>query len=87
MPAPHRVDEFLAYLANDKGFSGNTLSAYRNDLTQFADYLDSGQMLSGRTVRSWSEVSREDIMSFVLFRVAPTRTAGAGAATGRRAAR
>ena len=34
-----QIEEFLDYLSSEKGYSGNTLAAYRNDLTQFALYL------------------------------------------------
>lgn len=34
-----RVDRFLEMLAADRGCTSNTVSAYRNDLTQFAGYL------------------------------------------------
>jgi integrase/recombinase XerD len=34
------VDAFLRYLTQDKGYSQNTLAAYRNDLTQMAAFID-----------------------------------------------
>ncbi|MBV9325046.1 MAG: site-specific integrase, partial [Chloroflexi bacterium] len=34
-----RIDAFLAYLEGERSLSPNTISAYRNDLLQFADYL------------------------------------------------
>src|SRR5690348_13995801 len=39
VPENQRIEEFLAHLAVEKAFSGNTLAAYRNDLTQFIAYL------------------------------------------------
>ena len=33
------VDAFLRYLTQDKGYSQNTLAAYRNDLTQMAAFI------------------------------------------------
>ncbi len=33
------VEHFLKFLADDKGFSENTLAAYNNDLTQFRQFL------------------------------------------------
>lgn len=61
------IDQFLADLEGQKGFSANTLSAYRNDLTQFADYLDQAQSESVRPVSSWRDVGRDAIMSFLLY--------------------
>src|SRR5690348_528795 len=39
VPETQRIEEFLAHLAVEKSFSGNTLAAYRNDLTQFISFL------------------------------------------------
>lgn len=33
------IDTFLQYLVQDKGYSRNTVAAYRNDLTQMAGFL------------------------------------------------
>lgn len=35
------IETFAEFVRQEKGFSANTLSAYRNDLNQFVDYLDS----------------------------------------------
>jgi integrase/recombinase XerD len=34
-----QIDNFLQFIAAEKGFSANTAGAYRNDLTQFAGFL------------------------------------------------
>ncbi|HEX8917714.1 MAG TPA: site-specific tyrosine recombinase XerD [Chloroflexota bacterium] len=34
-----QIDNFLQYVAAERGFSANTAGAYRNDLTQFAGFL------------------------------------------------
>ncbi len=36
-----QIDNFLQYIAAERGFSANTAGAYRNDLTQFAGFLGS----------------------------------------------
>ena len=36
------VDSFLNHLVVEKGFSRNTLEAYRNDLYQFVDFVEAG---------------------------------------------
>ncbi|MEO8287852.1 MAG: tyrosine recombinase [Chloroflexota bacterium] len=58
------IEQFLGSLSAQKGFSGNTLAAYRNDLTQFADYLDKEQ---GTQAGSWASVTRDNIVSFLLY--------------------
>jgi integrase/recombinase XerD len=72
MPETGRIEEFLAHLALEKSFSGNTLAAYRNDLTQFGAYLDGADRPADDAVprpapEGWDEVSREDILAFLLF--------------------
>jgi integrase/recombinase XerD len=34
-----QIDNFLQYIAAERGFSHNTAAAYRNDLTQFSEFL------------------------------------------------
>ena len=66
MPDLDLIEQFLSMLASQKGFSTNTLSAYRSDLTQFSGYLGDAHGASSVPVGSWPAVSRDDIMSFVL---------------------
>jgi integrase/recombinase XerD len=56
-----RIDEFLNHIQVELGYSVNTLSAYRNDLGQFAGYLDAHE-----AVADWSEVDKDIIVRFVL---------------------
>ncbi len=63
------IDQFLAALEAQRGFSGNTLAAYRNDLTQFADYLseEKGQLRPPLQAPSaWNRITREHILHFLL---------------------
>ncbi|MDD4858663.1 MAG: site-specific tyrosine recombinase XerD [Dehalococcoidales bacterium] len=53
------IESFLNYLNVEKGFSGNTLSAYRNDLSQMAEYV---QKKSG----SWVNFDRQGMLSYML---------------------
>lgn len=63
------IEQFLAALQAQKGFSGNTLAAYRNDLSQFAGFLSGGQTggALARPVSSWAGVTRDSIISFLLY--------------------
>lgn len=47
------IDTFLQYLTQDKGYSQNTLAAYRNDLTQMAKFLAAEQAKD--IIRSYDE--------------------------------
>lgn len=56
------IGRFLEGLEAEKGFSPNTVSAYRNDLGQFCEFLQSNYSLS-----SWPELSDTHLTGFVLF--------------------
>ncbi len=56
------VGRFLEGLEGDRGFSPNTVSAYRNDLGQFTTFLQSTYSL-----KSWPELTDSQLTGFVLF--------------------
>jgi len=58
-PFAFRIEQFLTYISDVKGYSSNTLAAYRNDLTQFLAFL------RGR-VDGWDEVNREIIIDYIM---------------------
>lgn len=62
------VDRFLIVLQRDKGFSGNTIAAYRNDLAQFQLYVASppDQDHLGPVV-TWQELTDIYLNQFVLY--------------------
>lgn len=53
------VERFLSELANERGFSNNTVSAYGNDLRQFASFMQ-----DERRLPSWSVLTNEDVKAF-----------------------
>ena len=53
------VESFLDYLAVERGYSPNTLAAYRNDLTQFSRYLQ-------RDYDTWDKVRKDVIIHYML---------------------
>ena len=55
------VGEFLEFLSAEKGASGNTISAYRNDLSQLASYFASGNGSVG-----WSGLNQSSILEYIL---------------------
>lgn len=57
-----KIEDFLIFISAEKGFSKNTLVAYRNDLTQFADFLEK----TSPSIASWSEVTKGGILSYIL---------------------
>jgi integrase/recombinase XerD len=57
-----KIQDFLTFLEADKGYSDNTVAAYRNDLGQFLRYLEN---LDEDRVSSWSEVVKLTILKYV----------------------
>jgi len=55
------IQEFLDYLTAERGSSDNTVSAYRNDLTQFAEFM------AGRNKSDWADVTRDDLIEYILW--------------------
>lgn len=56
------VAGFLRKLEAEKGFSSNTISAYKNDLNQFITFLTQERGLS-----SWQELSDEHLKAYTLY--------------------
>ena len=61
-----RIDAFLAYLHGERSLSPNTISAYRNDLLQFADYLRAEAERQGGTDFALSVIDRDQITAYFL---------------------
>ncbi|GAI04791.1 unnamed protein product [marine sediment metagenome] len=45
------IDIFIFYLKNEKNYSNNTIVAYKNDLTQFFNYLKDYKLLKKTNVK------------------------------------
>jgi len=60
------IERFLKYLVVEKGFSGNTVAAYRNDLYHdLAAFAE--QAISKRTAMpAWVNFNRQDMLGYVL---------------------
>jgi len=67
------IDTFLHYLAQDKGYSQNTLAAYRNDLTQMAAFISSEQ--GKQTATSYEELLKGYLLKLREKRYSPATTA------------
>lgn len=55
------IEGFLNYLVADKGYSANTLAAYRNDLTQFGAYVQ-----DHTPAQTWSQVGQGALIEYIL---------------------
>ncbi|MBA7712815.1 Tyrosine recombinase XerD [subsurface metagenome] len=59
------VNSFLNYLTVEKGFSENTVVAYRNDLYQLASFVEEEATKRGFTPL-WSSFGRQGMLSYLL---------------------
>ena len=54
------TEAFLRYLATQRNFSANTLAAYRNDLSQMADFFGE------KGAKEWADVDRQLVLGYLL---------------------
>ena len=59
------IDSFLTYLTVEKGFSDNTVAAYRNDLSRLANFVEEEANKQGMTP-SWANFGRQGMLSYLL---------------------
>ena len=59
------IDSFLNFLSVEKGYSGHTVDAYRNDLNGLADFAQAEISGQGATP-SWANFSRQSMLSYLL---------------------
>jgi integrase/recombinase XerD len=59
------IESFLNYLSVEKGYSGNTIAAYRNDLTGLTDFASREAGKKGASP-SWPGFSRQSMLGYML---------------------
>jgi integrase/recombinase XerD len=59
------IERFLTYLSVEKGFSDNTLAAYRNDLFQLAAFVED-DAAKRHVPPSWASFTRQVMLSYQL---------------------
>lgn len=59
------IESFLDFLVAERGFSLNTIAAYRNDLSQFAAFV-AEQAAAKNLEPEWAAVDRGLILSYIL---------------------
>jgi len=61
------VTEFLEFLAVEKGASGNTIAAYRNDLGQMEEFLATGAKQNGNGAGvPWLAINQGQVFDYIL---------------------
>jgi integrase/recombinase XerD len=62
------IDRFLTVLTSERGFSNNTIAAYRNDLTQFTAYLQAPPSEDHQSpVETWPELTDAHLSRYLLY--------------------
>jgi integrase/recombinase XerD len=56
------LDDFLVFLAVEKGSSANTVAAYKNDLQQLADFIGKRPGAKG-----WEALDRSSVQDFIIY--------------------
>ena len=59
------IDSFLTYLTVEKGFSDNTVAAYRNDLSRLASFVEEEATKQGVSP-SWANFGRQGMLGYLL---------------------
>lgn len=59
------IDRFIKYLRVEKGFSDNTVLAYKNDLSQLASFVETEATKQGKDP-SWADLNRQEMLSYLL---------------------
>jgi len=59
------IENFLTYLIVEKGFSQNTVVAYRNDLYQLASFVEE-EAAKNSSPASWASFNRQGMLSYLL---------------------
>ena len=59
------IQSFLDHISIEKGFSDNTLEAYRNDLNQLANFMEELAVVQGYNPK-WATVDRNLLISYIL---------------------
>jgi len=60
------ISNFISSLSVEKGFSNNTLEAYKNDLSQFAAFVRERLAKEDKSQASWENVERALILDYLV---------------------
>ncbi len=60
------INSFISSLSVEKGFSNNTLDAYKNDLSQFAEYIRKQAAKEDKQKLTWEGVDRSAILDYLV---------------------
>ncbi len=58
------INDFLEFLSVEKGASGNTIAAYRNDLGQIEEFLAASKNGSGI---KWQIIGQDEVLEYILY--------------------
>jgi len=59
------IESFLNYLSVEKGYSENTIAAYRNDLSDLSDFTQA-EAARKNTMPTWESFGRQGVISYLI---------------------
>ena len=59
-----QIESFLNYLFVEKGYSGHTIDAYRNDLSGLLEFAETKAAKSAGA--TWADFTRQDVLNYML---------------------
>ena len=62
-----QIQRFLEFLVSEKDCSEHTIAAYRNDLTQFDQFLATSSSRTGEALAVWGDVTSHHVQNYLLF--------------------
>ena len=60
------ITNFISSLSVEKGFSRNTLDAYKNDLSQFVDFIRKQAAKEDKLQLTWEKVDRSSLLDYLV---------------------
>ena len=61
------TDQFLEFLAVERGVSYNTVAAYRNDLTQFVEFITDENGRDSENGKNWPDIHSADLSRYLVL--------------------
>jgi integrase/recombinase XerD len=62
-----QIEQFLEYLVEEKSCTPNTIAAYRNDISQFVEFLEHYSTPQGTEITTWRDLDSAVVQNYLLY--------------------
>jgi integrase/recombinase XerD len=62
-----QIEQFLEYLVEEKSCTPNTIAAYRNDISQFVEFLENYSTPQGTEITTWRDLDSAVVQNYLLY--------------------